>query len=216
MDGETNLKNKRKIPTLESNPAEFSGRLECTPPTKEIDKFHGYILQPDGQTIPITNNNLLLRGCTLANTEYVEGLVVFTGHKTKLMMNATNLRYKKSRLERRMNWDVVWCAVILFLLCLISSVGSGLSEANGNMSSLYSSLYKEKDSKSALSVGFLAFLTYIILYQVIIPLSLYVIIDFIKISHVYFINNDILMYDEKSKKGAECKTLNIPEDLGNY
>jgi magnesium-transporting ATPase (P-type) len=87
VDGETNLKVKRKVDALEGSSSIFSGTLECTPPSREIDEFHGYILQENGQQIPVANTSLLLRGCTLANTEHIKGLVVYTGHKTKLMMN---------------------------------------------------------------------------------------------------------------------------------
>ena len=36
----------------------------------------------------ITINNLLLRGCTLRNTKWAIGIVVFTGDDTKIMLNA--------------------------------------------------------------------------------------------------------------------------------
>ena len=44
--------------------------------------------------------------------------------------------------------------------------------------------------------GFLAFWTFIIILQIIIPLSLYVTIELTKLSQVYLIHNDPLMYDE--------------------
>lgn len=42
------------------------------------------------------------------------------------MLNNGGTRYKRSRLEQRMNMEVIWCVVILFLMCLISATGSGL------------------------------------------------------------------------------------------
>lgn len=35
-------------------------------------------------------------------------------------------RYKRSKLERQMNTDVIWCVVILIVLCAIGATGSGL------------------------------------------------------------------------------------------
>ena len=210
LDGETNTKIRRSVGNTAGN---FTGTLECTEPSKDIEMFSGYILQTDGQTLCVTNTSLLLRGCTLANTEYIHGLVVFTGDNTKIVMNAASLRYKKSRMEKQMNWDIVWCAVILVLICFISALGAGLSEAFNNFSNHF--LTTEKHPSSPINIALLAFLTFIIIYQVIIPLSLYVIIDLIKISHIYFINNDSFMKDMKTGKGAQCRTLNIPEDLGN-
>ena len=47
-----------------------------------------------------------------------------------------------------------------------------------------------------------------------IPLSLYVTIELIKIGQVYLIHNDIQLYDPISDKRVECRALNITEDLG--
>jgi len=55
-------------------------------------------------------DNLLLRGSTLKNTEYVYGVVIFTGHDTKVMQNQAKSKHKLSRLERATNRAI---AVIL-------------------------------------------------------------------------------------------------------
>lgn len=39
--------------------------------------------------LPLTADNLLLRGCTLRKTEWAVGVVVFTGQESKIMMNRT-------------------------------------------------------------------------------------------------------------------------------
>lgn len=49
--------------------------------------------------------------------------ICFTGHETKAMLNNSGPRYKRSKLERMMNWDIVWCVVILLVLCFIGAVG---------------------------------------------------------------------------------------------
>lgn len=41
----------------------------------------------DQQPIPIGIDNLLLRGTILRTTDAVTGVVVYTGHNTKVMMN---------------------------------------------------------------------------------------------------------------------------------
>jgi phospholipid-translocating ATPase len=55
---------------------------------------------------------MLLRGCVLKNTEWVIGLVVFTGTETKLAMNSGRTPSKRSRIEKRMNPQVYVCYVI--------------------------------------------------------------------------------------------------------
>jgi len=43
-----------------------------------------------------------LRGCNLRNVKYVFGLVAYTGHDTKIMMNSYKARTKRSKLEVKM------------------------------------------------------------------------------------------------------------------
>ena len=51
-------------------------------------------------------------------------------------------------------------------------------------------------------------------FQAMIPLPLYVTIEFVKLGQVFFITNDLGLYDEERDKPMECKALNITEDLG--
>ena len=50
-------------------------------------------------TVALAHEHLLLRGTTLRNTEYVYGIVVFTGHETKVMKNTASARMKFSKLQ---------------------------------------------------------------------------------------------------------------------
>lgn len=38
--------------------------------------------------MPVTTNEMLLRGCMLKNSNYVLGLVVYTGKESRIQMNA--------------------------------------------------------------------------------------------------------------------------------
>lgn len=62
--------------------------------------------------------NLLLRGCMLRNTEYVYGVVVFTGHFTKIMQNSTSGKYKFSGLETLTSKSIflILCVQVSFAL----------------------------------------------------------------------------------------------------
>jgi phospholipid-translocating ATPase len=46
---------------------------------------------------------LLLRGCTLRNTEFAIGITVYTGPESKIMMNAKKPPTKISNVQRKMN-----------------------------------------------------------------------------------------------------------------
>ncbi|XP_033015782.1 probable phospholipid-transporting ATPase VD isoform X2 [Lacerta agilis] len=62
--------------------------------------------------------------------------------------------------------------------------------------------------------AFFMFWTMIILLQVLIPISLYVSIEFVKLGQIYFIRNDLDLYHEPTDTGIRCGSLNIAEDLG--
>lgn len=47
-----------------------------------------------------------------------------------------------------------------------------------------------------------------------IPLPLYVSIELMKVGQVFFIVNDIELYDPESDRPMEVKAMNISEDLG--
>ncbi len=82
IDGETNLKQK-SITSCFLNfpkPEEASFELQCDPTNDDIYHFRGRILLTTGTTVySCDNNNILLRGCVLRITDYVDGLIVYAG-----------------------------------------------------------------------------------------------------------------------------------------
>jgi len=56
---------------------------------------------------------------SLRNTESIYGLVVFTGHETKVMKNSEQSKHKASRLEVATNNSIklIFCIEILLTLC---------------------------------------------------------------------------------------------------
>ncbi|EPQ12769.1 Putative phospholipid-transporting ATPase VA [Myotis brandtii] len=69
-------------------------------------------------------------------------------------------------------------------------------------------------SLSPVTAAVYSFLTMIIVLQVLIPVSLYVSIEIVKVCQVYFINQDVDLYDEETDSQLQCRALNITEDLG--
>jgi magnesium-transporting ATPase (P-type) len=116
LDGETNLKikqaNKDIYPLFQSNESlsRLDGRILCEKPNNAIYKFEGFAeLQGYGlnEKISLNADNVLLRGMSVRNTEFVYGVTVFTGHDTKVMMNSANSKYKFSRLELLSNFSII-------------------------------------------------------------------------------------------------------------
>jgi len=95
---ETNLKIKQASPQTSSltSPSLVSalrGNVRSEPPNNALYTYEGTIeLLSDlnvPKTVPLGPDQMLLRGAQLRNTPWVYGIVVFTGHETKLMQNAT-------------------------------------------------------------------------------------------------------------------------------
>ena len=224
LDGEANLK-QREIPRgfidkqSTFQPQDFRSHLECDMPTTKIYRFHGCLLDASGGRVPVGKDNLVLRECILKNTDFVEGLVVYAGHESKAMMNNGGPRHKTSKLETQMNIAVIWCVATLILLCFIGAIGSGLwlESFDGDLVP-FISFGGDKtccgEGVDSSFYGFLTFWTFIIILQVIIPLSLYVTIECTKLLQVYLIHEDMKLFDALYNKRVECRALNIPEELG--
>ncbi|XP_056248772.1 probable phospholipid-transporting ATPase VD isoform X1 [Seriola aureovittata] len=214
LDGETNLKQRQVVSDLplqgaEFTPESFHSRIECENPNNDLSRFRGYMEHSSGVRVGLHNSNLLLRSCTIRNTENVMGIVVYAGHETKAMMNNSGPRYKRSRLEKRLNTDVLWCVALLVVMCLTAAIGHGLWLKN-----LRDPVFQIDGETNPALAGFYVFWTMIIVLQVLIPISLYVSIEIVKLGQIYFIHNDLALYNEQLDSRIQCRALNITEDLG--
>ena len=63
--------------------------------------------------------NIIKKGSSLKNTEFVIGLVIYTGHDTKLMMNQIKGKRKYSDLENKMYKHIIMIFFFLVLLCFL-------------------------------------------------------------------------------------------------
>ncbi|VCW98126.1 unnamed protein product, partial [Gulo gulo] len=173
------------------------------------------MIHDNGKKAGLYKENLLLRGCTIRNTEAVVGIVIYAGHETKALLNNSGPRYKRSRLERQMNCDVLWCVLLLICMSLFSAVGHGLwIRRYQEKKSLFDVPESDGSSLSPVTAAVYSFLTMIIVLQVLIPISLYVSIEIVKVCQVYFIHQDVELYDEETDSQLQCRALNITEDLG--
>ncbi|KAL7397796.1 hypothetical protein ABVT39_028093 [Epinephelus coioides] len=220
LDGETNLKQRQVVRSFfdldcDFDPLKYNGIIECEKPNNDLNRFRGYIIHRSGRRDALYKENLLLRGCTIRNTEDAVGIVIYAGHETKAMLNNNGPRYKRSKLERQMNVDVFWCVIILLVMCLFTAVGHGLWMFQyGDKRPVFDVLSPEGTDLSPIMSAIYLFLTMIIVFQVLIPISLFVSIEIVKICQVYFIHQDMDLYDEETDSHLQCRALNITEDLG--
>ena len=129
LDGETNLKHKQAdthviklSKDIESCCANLgNSRIECETPNALLYKFEGNLHLQNGEVVPMGTDQILLRGSSLRNTEWVYGVCVFTGHETKIMKNGTKSRPKKSKIEIATNRYII---IIMGIQVLVSLFGA--------------------------------------------------------------------------------------------
>ncbi|CBQ73630.1 related to DNF2-Non-essential P-type ATPase [Sporisorium reilianum SRZ2] len=162
---------------------------------------------------PITINELLLRGCALRNTEWVIGVVLFTGEDTKIMLNSGETPSKRSKVEKETNFNVIVNFVILMVLCAVCAVIGGLRLSNKNTSRAYYEIGAELSSSNVVN-ALVIFGSCLVVFQNIVPISLYISIEIVKTIQAFFIYQDIEMYYAPLDYPCVPKTWNISDDLG--
>ena len=228
LDGETNLKVRTALRcgrTLkharDCERAEFI--IESEPPQPNLYKYNGAIKwsqkllgDPHGAprelSEPIGIDNMLLRGCNLRNTEWALGIVIFTGHDTKIMMNAGITPSKRARIARELNFNVICNFGILLIMCLIVSIANGSSWAKTD-ASLYWFEYGSIGGTPGLT-GFITFWAAMIVFQNLVPISLYISLEIVRTLQAFFIYSDVGMYYEKIDQPCVPKSWNISDDVG--
>ncbi|XP_009795171.1 putative phospholipid-transporting ATPase 4 [Nicotiana tabacum] len=222
LDGETNLKVRRALEVTlpldeDETFKEFSATIKCEDPNPSLYTFVGN-LEYDRQVYPLDPSQILLRDSKLRNTAYVYGVAIFTGHDSKVMQNSTKSPSKRSRVELQMDKIIYLLFALLLLISFVSSIGFAINvkidlpkwwylqpkDTSNNSTDL---------SKPELS-GLLHLFTALILYGYLIPISLYVSIEVVKVLQASFINQDISLYDDESGTPAQARTSNLNEELG--
>uniref|UniRef100_A0A060SZE9 Phospholipid-transporting ATPase n=1 Tax=Blastobotrys adeninivorans TaxID=409370 RepID=A0A060SZE9_BLAAD len=226
LDGETNLKVRQALKCGEGikhskdcERAKFW--IESEGPQPNLYTYNGVAkwydhgsTTPSGEpnAEPISINNVALRGCTLRNTDWVIGVVLFTGVETKIMLNAGETPTKKSLISRELNYTVIANFVLLFILCFVSGLLNGLAFAKSNTSITYFEF--GSIGGSAPVDGLITFWADVILYQSLVPISLYISIEIVKTIQAFFIYSDCFMYHEPIDYPCTPKSWNISDDLG--
>ncbi|KAI0230344.1 putative phospholipid-transporting ATPase IF [Lamellibrachia satsuma] len=223
LDGETNLKRFSSIKETRecdnvTSLTELCAVAECEQPTSDLYRFIGRItIQfPGGGEITrsLGPENLLLRSSRLKNSGFVFGFAVYTGQDTKISLNFMTGKAKFSRIEKRMN---MYLLVFLVFLVLYSSIWVYLKymfyeQTEHHHSSMW---YLPKGEPQLTTVVVVEeFLSFMVLSNYIIPISLYVTLEFQKFLGSKFFQWDIEMYDPSTNEPAKALTSDLNEELG--
>jgi phospholipid-transporting ATPase len=218
LDGESNLKEKASLDEFR-NKNEFqlhtvNGKIECEMPNENLSSWKGKIFYEDMDPVYCKMANLILKGCVLKNTEYICGIVVYSGKNTKIMKNSKSARIKMSKVLAIMNKLLYSLFTFELALCLTFAFLNYMW-VEKNQSTLTYIFPKGSISEESTFLKFVKyFFTFFVAYSHMIPISLYVALELVKILQGLLITFDNDIFDYTIEKAANCRATDLIEELG--
>ena len=232
IDGEINLKfrhaNKSIHDLIYNNDESKLSHLKYVcitkPPNEFIYKFDATLYQTeiDGSIVDRNKfelfniSSLLLRGCTLRQTEYIIGVAIYIGHNTKSLINSPDLRAKHSSVELEMNKHLIAIFIYQVLLSSILSIVYVILYSK-NFNNLWKYFFdKEKNNVDSEFMKIFAKMTgtWIVINSNFVPISLLVTMEGIKFFQAMFMEWDIDMFDKETSIGCKVQSSTLNEELG--
>lgn len=170
-------------------------------PEVAVQDVKGYMSINGSGAHPISFHNFLPRGCVLRNTGWVLALAIFVGDDTKTRLNTARSKTKVSNMQKYLNicvWGLLQC---LFGLCMYSATMSALQEDTF-------SLCCEETS------WVIRFFIFTVTFYHVVPMSLYVCFEMLKLVLAYQVNTDVQMLDKETSEFAVARTVDLIEEMG--
>lgn len=195
LDGETNLKTlvvPKGLPDVDIGKLHTLGKIECEQSHTDLYAFNGRIEMPSNinrisviptdlelqtglHSIPLMAENLMLRGSRMKNTEWTIACAVYTGPDTKLALNSKITKNKMSSSEQFINKYLLFFIILLLALVTVSFL---MKRYYDNFHPEHDSYLNQRAESEYLVSDFLQdYFSFLILFNYLIPISLYVTIE---------------------------------------
>lgn len=230
LDGETNLKTctvPKGLPKVEISRLQTLGIIECEPAQTDLYSFQGRIELPQsmnrvsvlaedmnnqvGHNIPLVAENLLLRGSRVKNTEWAIACAVYCGQNTKLALNSKITKNKMSSSEQFINKYLIFFIMLLLTVVTISYFMKRYFDVVNFSHNTYLSASMDD---YIVTTFFQDYFSFLILFNYLIPISLYVTIEMHKFIGAFFLEWDTELYDAETNQPFICNTSDLNEELG--
>ena len=198
---------------------DIKGKVITDPPNQDL-----YLLSKimkvklnngNEETISLSAKQLLLKGAKLKNTKWVIGIVVYTGHDCKIMKNAKDPVTKYSSLEKLMNYGLIAIFIFQAILCILSAIFRGVFYKHNHLDEYDRSPKGFGYTKYNYSFeSFLNYFTYMLLLNTLIPISLIITLEIVKIIQGLFMKCDIYAYSHLRKKWLQPNSVSLNEECG--
>ena len=209
------------------NSITIKGIIQCDLPNPSLYTLNGKAnmrLNGLGNEFPLDAKNLLLKGAKLRNTEWIIGIVIYTGHNCKLMKNAKDPIIKMSSVESLLNKLLLGILFLQIILSIISCICHSIYYDNHEIIIIASSTINEYESSKNTWIDYLpfnlgidstlSFFTYLLLLNTMIPISLIITLELVKIIQGLFIGVDAESYSFTRKKYITTNSVSLNEELG--
>jgi len=221
LDGETNLKLRQVSTDMNKRKFGKGCTLKCELPNNHLNNFEGTFTDgADQSSFPLSNQNMLLRGTQLRNTEFVRGVVTFVGRDTKIQMNAAKSPLKMSSLTKLGNFETVAIFGAQCVFCLVCGIVAA-SYANQSAIQDNSWIWGVDKPESGGSSLVLKFFTYMLIFTNFIPIAHVVQLDLAKLLQSIMMTKDLKCYHEitdvygnVSQFPLEARSSELNEELG--
>ncbi|WFD42980.1 P-type phospholipid transporter [Malassezia psittaci] len=226
LDGEINLKTRYAVPELSEMAsmqacATVPFEIEVEPQNTDMYRFNARVelhdeLNDEGKYLdcPVTLNQVLLRGCSVRNTDWVIGVVAMTGLDSKIVLNSGDTPSKRSKMEYIMN-DMVY--INLFIIAVIAVVcaiaDAQLEKHYFNRGAYWEYGAVHSDDNPRIN-GLIAFANSLITFQNFVPIALYISFEVVRTIQAILIFEDHDMYYEKASRRTTAKSWNLSDELG--
>ncbi|KAI0683336.1 phospholipid-translocating P-type ATPase, partial [Cytidiella melzeri] len=221
LDGETNLKSRTACPALTylrsakdiADPNDVF-TVDCDRPDINLYRQNAAIVKPDGSKAPVDIQMMLLRGTVLRNTKWVIGVVLYTGQDTKIVLNSGDTPSKRSRVEKQMNPQVFFNLAVLAAMAVACGIADALLEQHYfplGAPWLFGDTHSSDNPKIN---GLITWAFALITFQNIVPISLYISIEFVRSIQALWIYFDTEMYYPKTGQYTLARSWNLSDDLG--
>ncbi|CAJ0929044.1 unnamed protein product, partial [Mesorhabditis belari] len=237
LDGEASLKIRQATPyTLAVDSIErvkilvdSESEIHYEAPSRALDRFQGVLkikkdilpmtsrwsdrscLSINGDEkcahVPLSASNLIFRGATIQNTDWLLGVVVHAGRSTKLAKNSIKKSSKTSIIHRLTSWMVVtqigWLLLMSAPIAFWSKTGD---------ESWFKTYYGDVGGVQSTMFGL--FLAELILFSNLVPISLYITIEGCLMWQAYYLGQDLFLYDETRDQRVEVRSFKMIPNLG--
>ncbi|KAE9411132.1 phospholipid-translocating P-type ATPase [Gymnopus androsaceus JB14] len=215
LDGETNLKSRTAVSALtgmrtaaDCCKKEHAFSIDLDRPDNNMFRLNSAVNIPHGSQSHVSADitNTLLRGTVLRNTDWVIGVVLFTGEDTKIVQNSGGTPSKRSKVERQMNPQVFLNLILLAMMAVACAIVDSVLEKK-----YYPRgapwLFDDDSSDDNPSINGLVTWAFALI-------TLYISVEAVRSIQAAFIYFDSEMVYDKTGQATLARSWNLSDDLG--